>query len=218
MSIYKQYLEIIKQVKVVGKDATNPFAKSKYASLTNILNKLQPLLNDAGLVFKIDVTELQEFKSESVQETTEKEGKVTTKTFQQTSGYYKVKVQLLDVEEEDDKEGFMDWEFVVPHDSTQKNPTQGFGSTMTYIQRYAYAMVFQIPFDDQDPDASKTGTNAQPSTAQTNGQAGDDKPWLNEDTPEFAEAVKYMDGGGTVKKIREKYRVSKKTESILTKS
>lgn len=34
----------------IGKDATNPFLKNKYATLTNILDAINPLLCDAGLV------------------------------------------------------------------------------------------------------------------------------------------------------------------------
>lgn len=34
----------------IGKDATNPFLKNKYATLTNILDVINPLLSDAGIV------------------------------------------------------------------------------------------------------------------------------------------------------------------------
>lgn len=215
MNIYKQYLNVIKEIDVIGKDATNPFARSKYASLPNIIKKVQPILNERGLVFKVDIPELLQFKSEPVEETkTDKDGTVTRKIFQQTSGFYKVQARLIDVEQEGGEGGFMEWELTVPHDSTQRNPTQGFGSTATYIQRYAYGIVFQIPFDDQDPDASdKPGTNAASSTAESNSE--DDKPWLNKGTTQYAEAVKYIEGGGKVSEIRKKYKVNKDIAKLL---
>ncbi len=182
--IEKKYLEIIKKIGIVGKDATNPFTESKYSSLTNILNKVQPLLNEDGLILKFDFPVLE-------------------------NDNYTVKAKLIDTE--GDSKAFMEWDFTIPHDQTQKNKTQGFGSTMTYGQRYMYAIIFQIPFDDQDPDA-KAGKDQKKDQEKENGE---EKPWLNPDTKEYESAKKYMIEGGNVSKIREKYKVSKKLADKL---
>ncbi len=176
------------QIGVVGKDAINPFSKSKYSSLTNILNHVQPLLIKAGLILKFDFPELQ-------------------------NDAYTVKATLIDVE--GDAKASMVWDFVIPHDQTQKNKTQGFGSTMTYGQRYMYAIIFQIPFDDQDPDAKSE--KEQKKDTKTKSDKDDGKPWLNGGTDEWEGAKKYMKEGGNVDEIRKKYKISNKLAEKLVK-
>jgi len=111
MKIYKKYLKVIQAIKVVGKNATNPFTNSKYASLTNILNTVQPELQKRGLVLKFDFPKLE-------------------------NEIYQMRVTLIDTVDESGEDqlplGDIIWNFSIPHDQTQKNKTQGFGSTMTY--------------------------------------------------------------------------------------
>ena len=44
-----------------------------------------------------------------------------------------------------------------------------------------------------------------------------EKKWLNKYTPDFNEMIEYVKQGGTVKQIRNKYKVSKEVESELNK-
>jgi len=44
-----------------------------------------------------------------------------------------------------------------------------------------------------------------------------EKKWLNKNTPDFNEMINYIKQGGTVKQIRNKYKVSKEVESELNK-
>lgn len=44
-----------------------------------------------------------------------------------------------------------------------------------------------------------------------------EKKWLNKNTPDFNEMISYIKQGGTVKQIRNKYKVSKEVESELNK-
>ena len=44
-----------------------------------------------------------------------------------------------------------------------------------------------------------------------------EKKWLNKNTPDFNEMIEYVKQGGTVKQIRNKYKVSKEVESELNK-
>jgi hypothetical protein len=43
----------------------------------------------------------------------------------------------------------------------------------------------------------------------------DGKAWLNKGTPEFEKAIAYVQGGGLVAKIKEKYRLNKEIETIF---
>jgi hypothetical protein len=43
----------------------------------------------------------------------------------------------------------------------------------------------------------------------------DGKPWLNKGTPEFEKAIEYVQGGGLVAKIKEKYKLNKEIETIF---
>ena len=45
-----------------------------------------------------------------------------------------------------------------------------------------------------------------------------EKRWLNKNTPDFNDMIKYVKQGGTVKQIRNKYKVSKEVESELNKA
>ena len=44
-----------------------------------------------------------------------------------------------------------------------------------------------------------------------------EKPWLNSNSPEYAKALKYLEGGGTIEEIKGKYKVSKKVQDELSK-
>jgi hypothetical protein len=120
----KKYFEIIKALGSIQRDATNPFARAKYASLSNIQKHLNPLLFAQGCFLEFDF------------------GKVK-------DGIYDVGLTLQDIDGEEQ----MEWRFAIPMDNTQKNLVQAFGATTTYAQRYALAIAFQIPLDDEDPDA-----------------------------------------------------------------
>lgn len=81
---------------------------------------------------------------------------------------------------------------------------QKFGSASSYGKKYALGNLFLID-DTQDSDASNNhGKSAT-------------KPKLAANTDEFAKALKYIEGGGTVAKIKLKYDVPADVEKLLTK-
>lgn len=163
----------------VFKDAVNPFAKSKYATLSNILNKVNDVLNKNNLLFIIGNIR----KSESFDNT------------------YVFEADLIDPES--DKK--IHFEYNVPFDTTQKNPIQGYGSMMTYAQRYIYGAVWGISFDEDDPDSGKTkGVNSQSQNAKPQ------KKWLNPDTPEWENSWKAVKNGTrTTNQVFDYYAISK---------
>ena len=50
MSIYKKLLEVQKEVGAISKDSKNPFFKSKYFDINQLIEHVQPVLNKYGLV------------------------------------------------------------------------------------------------------------------------------------------------------------------------
>jgi len=50
MSIYKKLLDVQKEVGAISKDSKNPFFKSKYFDINQLIEHVQPVLNKHGLV------------------------------------------------------------------------------------------------------------------------------------------------------------------------
>jgi hypothetical protein len=82
---------------------------------------------------------------------------------------------------------------------------QKFGSASSYGKKYALGNLFLID-DTQDADA-----------ANTHGKATAKKPKLAANSDEFKKALAYIEGGGTVAKIKLKYDVPADVEKLLTK-
>ena len=93
---------------------------------------------------------------------------------------------------------------VVGVDLNQKGmqTPQQFGSASSYGKKYALGNLFLID-DTQDADA-----------ANTHGKSAS-KPKLAMGTPEFDKALKYVQDGGTVAKIKLKYDLDSKVEAAL---
>lgn len=88
---------------------------------------------------------------------------------------------------------------------------QGIGSAITYTKRYAFCAILGIVADDDDD-----GNGAEGNDFKTDDNA---KPWLNKNSQQWAEAVKYLKNGGKIDKITEKYKISKANrEELLTES
>ena len=96
---------------------------------------------------------------------------------------------------------------VVGVDLNQKGmqTPQQFGSASSYGKKYALGNLFLID-DTQDADA-----------ANTHGKATAKKPKLAANSDEFKKALAYIEGGGTVTKIKLKYDVPADVEKLLTK-
>jgi len=96
---------------------------------------------------------------------------------------------------------------VVGVDLNQKGmqTPQQFGSASSYGKKYALGNLFLID-DTQDADA-----------ANTHGKATAKKPKLAANSDEFKKALAYIEGGGTVAKIKLKYDVPADVEKLLTK-
>ena len=92
-----------------------------------------------------------------------------------------------------------------------KDTPQDKGSCITYARRYCISSILNLQIDDilADDDGNKASnkTEAKPKE--------DGKPWLNKATPEYVKAIDYLQSGGLVMKIKEKYKLSKEMETYF---
>lgn len=81
------------------------------------------------------------------------------------------------------------------------NPQQ-MGSAITYYRRYLLAGLLSLELQDDDGNEASQA---------------DTRPWLNDNTPQFNEAIKFLQGGNEISAIEKKYKLSKVVrEKLLT--
>lgn len=78
---------------------------------------------------------------------------------------------------------------------------QQMGSAITYYRRYLLAGVLSLEMEDDDGNTASIGTDA--------------RPWLNDNTPPFKEAIKFLQSGNSIEKIEAKYKLSKSVREKL---
>ena len=82
------------------------------------------------------------------------------------------------------------------------NDPQKLGSAITYYRRYTLASLLGLQAVDDDANIASGVV---------------EKKWLNQNTPEYSKAIKYIQEGGDIENIKSKYKLSKKVEDELTK-
>lgn len=98
-----------------------------------------------------------------------------------------------------------------------KDTPQDKGSCITYARRYCISSILNLQIDDilADDDGNKASGKAEVNAERKAPIKDDGKAWLNKSTPEYDKAVKYLQGGGLVAKIKEKYKLNKETETFF---
>lgn len=182
------------QVKMgtIGFDSNNPFFKSKYASLTHILEEIKDPLIECDLV----VTQFP----------TGNNGLITTLIHTETGEFMRSTYYM----------------------KPEKETPQNQGSVITYQRRYCLTAALGLCFDVDDDGNAGSGLKAAPvaapapkkeNAAPVAAPAPDQdhpKKWLNEGTEIYKKAVEKLAAGQTtIKKIRDAFKVSKKTEAAL---
>lgn len=81
------------------------------------------------------------------------------------------------------------------------NDPQKLGSAITYYRRYTLASLLGLQAVDDDGNTAN----------------GAVKKTLNQNTPEYSKAIKYIQEGGDIENIKIKYKLSKKVEDELSK-
>jgi len=83
------------------------------------------------------------------------------------------------------------------------NDPQKLGSAITYYRRYTLASLLGLQAEDDDGNLASGNTS--------------EKKWLNRNTPEFNKAIEYIQGGGNLKSILDKYMMRKDIHDELSK-
>lgn len=161
-------------VETIKKGETNPFFKSKYASLNDILNVIRQPLADNGLSF-----------------------------VQFPKGKYGLDTMLMHTSGEWLSESY-------EMEPTKHDP-QGAGSVITYQRRYALGAILGLNIDEDD-DANKASVTPIPEEI---AERANVLPWLNPNTSQWNDAIKFLKEGGIMSKIKVKYRISKANEEKL---
>lgn len=78
---------------------------------------------------------------------------------------------------------------------------QQMGSAITYYRRYLLAGLLSLEMSDDDGNDSSINV--------------DTRPWLNDNTPPFKEAIKFLQSGNNIEQIEKKYKLSKSVREKL---
>ena len=170
-----------KEVGKISKDAKNPFFKSSYASLSNILEGInEPLVNNGLAIVQFP----------------DGENGLTTRLCHVSGEWMEATYSMRPA----------------------KDDPQGRGSAITYQRRYAVGAILSLNIDDDDDGNEATRPNGKQETngQQQTTQTQDDKPWLNENSKEFAGAIfKLKEGTTTIAKIQSAFKLSKNIKALL---
>lgn len=91
---------------------------------------------------------------------------------------------------------------------SKQNDAQSMGSGISYARRYALQSIVNIGADDDDGNKA----SAPPKPVEVK------KTVLEKQSSQFVEAVKFLQGGGSIDKIKSKYILSVDVESDLINS
>jgi ERF superfamily protein len=137
------------EVENIKKDASNPFHKSKYASLTNILDGINQHLIRFGIVI-MQSPSFQDDPRPYKTLDTDKNGKPK----EDEGFFYPIKLITTVIHAESGE--FMESEFIV---NPSKRDPQGIGSCITYMRRYALASILKLNVDDDDDGNNASNVN-----------------------------------------------------------
>ncbi len=91
---------------------------------------------------------------------------------------------------------------------------QSFGASSSYARKYALNGLFLI---DDTKDADATNMHGKVPKMASKGTLTDSKQWLQKDSVQFNNVLKAIkEKGFTMADVRQKYKVSKEVESLLT--
>lgn len=198
--IYQKLLKIQQAVDKFVQDGKGQ--NYSYTTGSTVLNKIRPLMNEQGLILKQEVVSLINTRQDYIVGA----GSDRERTKSEILSCVMQRFTWVDSEtgETDVNEfaanGMNDWD-------------KGFGSALTYAERYFLLKYFHVPTDEDDPDHGKP---TKPEPVKSDIPA---KPWLNKGTPEFAKAKEFVskatDKAAALKALRVNAAISKETESLL---
>ncbi len=183
-SIYKKLLEIQKHIDSFTKDTRGH--GFSYASGSQVLNKIRPIMNEQGLILKQEVLSAENTRIDYTTASGKDKSEILTNA------------QMLftwidtDTGEKDESKfyasGMNGWE-------------QGLGSALTYGERYFLLKFFHVPTDGDDVDSVK-----KPNSQDLQDSKVDNKRWLEISAPEWKSA---LGKGSSVADLRKYFKISK---------
>jgi len=194
MNIYQKLLEVKKRVPYLQKDKKGH--NYTYATPSNVLSTLNPILNEVGLLLKSEIIEgkteriFQKLKNTDVYV----DGKKETRIIDVHETLFNVSMRMTWVDVESGEKDENLW-----FSSGVNGDEKGFGSACTYAERYFMLKFFNIPTDDDDPDSFQD-KHLSEEERQKQAQAKVDK--------EFDDAIKEIDNAKSnddLTKIKAKY-------------
>jgi len=186
MKLYEKLLKI--QVHVLGLSKDKKSHNFEYVTGTKLLSHIKPKMNELGIILKQEVlsidNERQDYK---------------TKYGEKSEILSKVMMRFtwIDCEtgEKDENlfgaNGQNDWE-------------KGLGSALTYAERYFLLKFFHISTDEDDIDNPDRKTS-KPIEAKSEPKA---KPYLKENSKEWANCVRALKADKTMQDLLEYYQIS----------
>lgn len=138
MSLYKKLLEIQKDINGLGKDSKGDGRFTfDYVTGNKLLSYIRPLMNEKGLILKQEVLELENERVD-----------YKVKAGEKSEMLYKSKMKFtwIDVETGEKDENIF-------FGTGMNNWEKGYGSTLTYAERYFLLKYFHIPTDEDDVDS-----------------------------------------------------------------
>jgi hypothetical protein len=151
LNLYQKLLEVKKQVPYLQKDKAGH--QYQYASPSQVLGVINPLLNEMGIILKTEVVECKAerifAKPKAFDVWINKVNTPQVHDLNETMFHLKMKMTWVCVDS-----GQMDVnEFF---SAGVNGDEKGLGSALTYAERYFILKYFNIPTDSDDPDSFQT--------------------------------------------------------------
>lgn len=142
-TIYKKLLEIKKETPFLQKDSEGHHYK--YASPEKVLGEINPKLNEKGLFLTTEIV------NTGVYGVLDKDSE--GQFVKSGNNLIRVKMRMTITDVETEEQISIDWAGY-----GHNNGEKGFGSALTYAERYFFLKLFNIPTGDDDPDSRQGGT------------------------------------------------------------
>lgn len=204
MNIYQKLHNIQKHVEKFVQDSKGH--NYKYTSGSLVLSKIKPLMNDHGLLLKQEVLSIENERMD-----------YATRNGNKTEILTKASMRFtwIDVES-----GETDVNLFGANGMNEFD--KGFGSALTYAERYFLLKYFHIPTDEDNPehihrtDAATTLPHPTQHPTKSNVPT---KPWLNKGTEDFTKAKNFIDKAtdkqAAIKSLLGTYSISKEVQALL---
>jgi len=191
LNLYQKLLVIQNKIKGLGQDKkSNNYS---YVTGSKLLKEVKPLMNELKLLLKQEVLSIDNLRMDyktAINTQYEKDkSEILSKVM--------MRFTWIDTESGEKDEnlfganGQNDWE-------------KGLGSALTYAERYFLLKYFHIATDEDDID--NDSRKPEPK----------EKPFLLQDSDNFAKAKKYIAEGGDIKIIETKYILTAEVKEALT--